>query len=76
MACPVNVMTDRPHEDDSCTVVVPGTNHRYRDFQSGALPPGSISDTIIVNAVLRMEPCHLEYFCDTVIICAGLTCGP
>jgi hypothetical protein len=29
-ACPVNVTTEQPHEDDSCTVVVPGTDNRYR----------------------------------------------
>jgi hypothetical protein len=39
-ACPVNVRTEQPHEDDSCTVVVPGTNNRYRNVQSVALPPG------------------------------------
>ncbi|KDR13631.1 Cation-independent mannose-6-phosphate receptor [Zootermopsis nevadensis] len=27
-ACPVNATTEQPHEDDSCTVVVPGTDNR------------------------------------------------
>lgn len=39
-ACPLNVKAERPHEDDSCTVGIPGTINRYGDVQSGALPPG------------------------------------
>jgi hypothetical protein len=36
-ACPVNLKTEPPQEDDSCTVAVPGTNNRYGDVSEWSL---------------------------------------
>jgi hypothetical protein len=30
-ACPLSEKTEQPHKDDSCTVVIPGTDNRYGD---------------------------------------------
>lgn len=61
-ACPVNVRTEQPHEDDSCTVVVPGTNNRInlralRNNVTMVSDSEGYNYTFVVCGNLSSSPC-------------------